>query len=150
MRLYPPVWGLGRTAIQADQIGGYDIPAGAFVAISPYVMHRSEAYWENPEGFDPDRFSPARAAARHRFEYFPFGGGQRMCIGMGYALIETQLVILMVSQKYRIDLVAGQHIEAKPHLSLKPSTSVWMTIHTRQSSGRSEGARANPIAQQSP
>src|SRR5262249_18412271 len=71
MRLYPPVWILSRTPREDDTIGGYHIPAGAVVVLSPYVTHRHPDFWEDPERFDPDRFTHERAAARPRFAYFP-------------------------------------------------------------------------------
>src|SRR5262249_37762030 len=77
MRLYPPVWGIGRQAIAADTIGGYRIPAGAVLNLAPWITHRHPAFWDEPDRFDPDRFTPERVRARHRFAYFPFSGGPR-------------------------------------------------------------------------
>ena len=81
LRLYPPAWITNRRAIQDDTICGYRIPADAIVSISPYVTHRDPALWENPEGFDPERFSPERSAGCPHYAYFPFGGEPRQCIG---------------------------------------------------------------------
>jgi cytochrome P450 len=132
MRVYPPAWGIGRTAINADNIGGYPIPAGGFVAISPYVIHRLPTLWDDPDVFDPDRFSPARSENRHRFAYFPFGSGPRICPAGSYALLETELVIATVAQQYRIEQVPGQRIEPRPRMSLQPNPDVWMTLHKRR------------------
>jgi cytochrome P450 len=131
MRLYPPSWGIGRTAIHADAIDGYAIPANGFVAISPYVIHRLPALWDNPDLFDPDRFSPARSEG-HRFAYFPFGSGPRICPAVSYALLETALVIAMVAQRYRIEQVPGQRIAPRPRMSLQPHPDIWMTLHKRR------------------
>src|ERR1019366_5509141 len=89
LRLYPSAWAFARTALSEDEIGGYRIPAGSIVAISPYAMHRSRRLWDDPLRFDPDRFLPERSAGRPRFAYFPFGGGQRQCIGAGLAMVEV-------------------------------------------------------------
>jgi cytochrome P450 len=78
LRLYPPAWGQPRQAINEDQIDGYRIPAGALVTISQWVTHRHPDFWENPETFDPERFSPQRSVARPTFAYFPFGEGARL------------------------------------------------------------------------
>ncbi|TMD25828.1 MAG: cytochrome P450, partial [Chloroflexi bacterium] len=81
MRLYPPAWAFARSAIDEDEIGGYLIPKGAYVLVFPATTHRHPDFWERPDVFDPERFEPSRAAGRHRFAYFPFGGGPRVCIG---------------------------------------------------------------------
>ena len=131
MRLYPPAWGMSRGIVNDDEIDGYPIPAGALMVLSPYVTHRHPAFWDNPEGFEPERFTPERIAERPRYAYFPFGGGPRQCIGNEFALMEAQLIIAMVIQKYRLQLVPGQHIEPDPIFTLRPSTSVSMTLHAR-------------------
>ena len=85
LRLYPA--GLDHPARrhQEDEIGGYRIPAGSTVLLSPYLTHRHPDFWENPEAFDPERFLPARSKGRPRHAYFPFGGGPRLCMGVDMA-----------------------------------------------------------------
>jgi cytochrome P450 len=100
MRLYPPAYGISRKAIAADEIGGYRIPANSVIFVGPYVMHRHPKFWENPDVFDPERFTPERSADRPPFAYFPFGGGPRLCIGNQFALIEAQLLLATVAQRY--------------------------------------------------
>src|SRR5260370_6337951 len=78
LRLYPPAWVFGRKAIADDEIGGYFIPANSMIVLSPYMTHHHPAFWENPEVFDPERFTPERSASRPHYAYFPFGGGPRM------------------------------------------------------------------------
>jgi cytochrome P450 len=107
LRLHPPAWWIERQAMGADEIGGYDIEPGAMVAVVPYAMHRHPTYWDDPEGFDPERFTPERAADRPKFAYIPFGGGPRQCIGNQFALMEAQLVLAMVAQRFRLDMVPG-------------------------------------------
>ena len=129
LRLYPPAWGMSRAALGADEIGGYPIPAKATIALSPYVTHRHPAFWENPEGFDPERFTPECSASRSRYAYFPFGGGPRQCIGNEFALMEAQLVVATVAQQYRLYLVPGHPVEPAALFSLRPRHRVLMTLH---------------------
>jgi cytochrome P450 len=119
LRLYPPAWSFLRNAVAADTLGGYRIPKGAMVMISPYTMHRHPAFWEQPEVFDPERFLPERAAGRPRFAYLPFGGGPRQCIGNTFALTEAQLVLATVAQRYRLRMVPGHLVEPEPVITLR-------------------------------
>ena len=131
MRLYPPVWIIGRNAVKADQIDGYDIPADSSIMLSPYVTHRHTNFWDNPEGFDPERFNPERAKGRSYFAYFPFGGGPRLCIGNNFALMEAKLVLATVAQRYRLELVPGHPVEPEPLVTLRPKHGLLMTLHPR-------------------
>jgi cytochrome P450 len=76
MRLYPPAWVIERDTLDTDEVDGYRLPPASTVVLSQWVTHRHPDIWENPEGFEPERFSPERSASRHRFAYFPFGGGR--------------------------------------------------------------------------
>jgi cytochrome P450 len=129
LRLYPPAWIISRKTLAEDQIGPYRVPAGALVVTSPYVTHRLPEFWPNPEGFDPERFAAGADAGRPRFAYFPFGGGPRLCIGNNFALVEAQLVLATVAQRYRLDLTPGQAIEPEPSVTLRPKHGLWMTAH---------------------
>jgi cytochrome P450 len=131
LRLLPPVWGLMRTAIAPDVILGYPIPAGAVVVLSAYCIHRSPAVWPEPHRFSPDRFAASRSVPRHRFAYFPFGGGPRQCIGGAFAMLEVPLVVAMLLRRYRIRLVPRQDIHPVARLSLRPSGPVWITLEQR-------------------
>jgi cytochrome P450 len=132
LRLYPPAWVISRSAIGDDVVCGYDVPAGSIVVVSPYITHRREASWPNPEGFDPERFVDAvgaeRAAGRHRFDYFPFGGGPRQCIGNGFALMEAQLVLATVAQRFDLHLVPGHAVRAEPLVTLRPKGGIPMRL----------------------
>jgi cytochrome P450 len=131
LRLVPPAWGIGRTALEDDEIDGYHIPAGTIVALSPYVTHRQPDLWPNPEGFDPERWAPEQPTERQRFAYFPFGGGPRLCIGNNFALMELQLILATVAQRVRLDLVPGHPIALEPGITLRPKHGVLMTAHQR-------------------
>ncbi len=131
MRLYPPAWVFGREAIAADAFGGVRIPAGAAVSVCPWLLHRDPRWWEDPEGFDPDRFAPGAAKARPKYAYVPFAAGPRMCIGNGFAMMEMQMVLAMVAARYRLDLVPGRPVELEPSVTLRPRGGIWMTVHPR-------------------
>jgi len=128
MRLYPPIWGIMRTAIAEDTLGGYRIPPGARVVISPYVVHRSPAVWPEPERFLPDRFLSESANGRHRFAYFPFGGGPRLCAGAQFAMLEAPLVAAMLWRDFTVRLVPGQTIRPLPRVSLRADRPVWARV----------------------
>ncbi len=128
MRLYPPAWGLGRRALGNDEIGGYSIPQGAYVLVFPYVTHRHPAFWERPGEFDPERFSDARSAGRHRFAYFPFGGGPRLCLGNQFALSEAQLILATILLRYQLRLVPGTIVTPEPLVTLRPRGGLLMTV----------------------
>jgi cytochrome P450 len=131
LRLYPPAWITNRRAIEEDTVCGYRIPADATVSISPYVTQRDPALWENPEGFDPDRFAPERSAGRAHYAYFPFGGGPRQCIGKGFALMESTLVLALLAQRYELHLMPGRRVETEAVATLRPRYGMWMTAHPR-------------------
>lgn len=120
MRLYPPVWGVGRQTIEADHIGGYDVPAGTVINLSPWVTHRHPDFWDEPGRFDPERFRPGVTRTRPRFAYFPFSGGPRLCIGEAFALMEAQIVVAMLLQRYRLTLLDARPIEPEVQLTVRP------------------------------
>jgi cytochrome P450 len=128
MRLYPPVWGFFRQALGPDTLGEYAVAKGTLVMISPYLTHRHPRFWPDPERFDPDRFAPERVRERPRFAYVPFSGGPRLCIGNEFALMEAQLAVAMIVQRYRLELVPGTHVEPESRLTLRPRGGVPMTV----------------------
>jgi cytochrome P450 len=105
MRLFPPGPVLPRRSAAECVVDGRVIPAGADVLVSPYVTHRHPAHWQDPERFDPDRFSPDREAARHRYAWFPFGGGPRSCIGQHFALLESVLGLATLLAAFEVGAV---------------------------------------------
>ncbi len=120
MRLYPPVWAVGRSPIEDDEIGGYRIPKRSIVMLSQYVTHRHPAFWEEPERFEPARFSAHGGQARPRYAYFPFAGGPRQCVGNVFALTEANLILATIAQRYRMRLVEGHPVELQPLVTLRP------------------------------
>jgi cytochrome P450 len=132
IRLFPPAWLISRTAREDDVVDGITIPAGSIAFLSPYVTHRHPDLWENPEGFDPERFSPARSASRPDFAYFPFGGGPRLCIGNNFALMEAQLVLATMVQHFQVEIVPGHPIELQPSITLRPRHGILARLRARQ------------------
>jgi cytochrome P450 len=132
LRLFPPAWGFARTALGEDTIGGYRIPAGALVVLSPYVTHRSGRYWERPLEFEPDRFLPEASAQRAKFAYFPFGSGPRQCIGAGLASMEAPLITAALVRRFDFELAEGTRVELAPRISLRPKGSLRMRVRVRE------------------
>ncbi len=128
LRLYPPVWTMSRDAIDDDYVGDIRIPAGMTVMLCPYVVHRRPEFWPNPEGFDPERFSDAAESEIQRYAYFPFGGGPRGCLGSRFATIESLVILAMVVQAYRLELLPGQTVEPEPMITLRPRDGFYMRL----------------------
>lgn len=131
MRLFPPAWIIGRSVANDDALAGYRIPAGSLVLVSTYGAHRDPRIFENPEAFDPERFLRRPEAQLPRFAYFPFGGGPRVCIGNAFALMEAQLVLAHLAQRFRLDLVPGHPVDPEPSITLRPRHGMRMTVHVR-------------------
>jgi cytochrome P450 len=104
MRLYPPVYVIGREATTDLELGGYRVKRGYTVLMSQWVNHRDPTYFPDPEKFAPERWLDGLAARLPKFAYYPFGGGQRMCIGSHFATIEAAIILATVGQKYRFTL----------------------------------------------
>ncbi len=120
MRLYPPTWIFIRMARERDTLpSGATIEAGAKLYLSQYVVHRSPKYFRDPEVFDPDRHAPDAVAGRPRFAYFPFGGGQRLCIGEQFALLETATVLALVLPRFRFEITTPA-VTPRPTITLRP------------------------------
>ncbi len=131
MRLYPAAWATSRQAIEADQIGPYAIPAGGMIMINISGIHRSPLYWDNPDSFEPERFSPERSADRPRHVYLPFGQGPRQCIGNQFAMMEAQLVLATLAQRYRLRTLPGYTAHAKPVFTLHVEGGLPMIVERR-------------------
>jgi len=116
LRMYPPVWLIPRRTIAADQLGGHAIPAGADVLISPYALHRDPRAWDRPESFSPARFD---VAGPQRI-YLPFGLGPRNCVGSAFALVEIELVLSAILDRYRLRPAESRRPRPNPLLTLRP------------------------------
>ena len=128
MRIYPPVWMLNRTAVEEDEIGGYYVPPKTDILLSPYLTHRHPDFWENAEEFVPERFSEENAEKRPKFAYFPFGGGPRICLGNSFAMMEAQLIIAMILQKFKVKLLPEHKVEPQVSLTLRPKNGIMVSL----------------------
>ena len=132
MRLYPPAPMLtGRVAHEPDEICGYRVAKGMEIAILPWVLHRHRTLWDDPDRFDPERFSRENSATRPRFAYLPFGGGPRICIGAQLALTEISLLVATMAQRYRFKLVPRQDIVLLHRVTLRPRDGIRMRLERR-------------------
>jgi cytochrome P450 len=134
MRLYPPAPGLSvRRAIKDDVILGEPIAAGTQVGLAPWVMHRHKKLWADPLRFDPERFAPEQSERRPRFAYMPFGGGPRVCIGAMLATMESSLLLAVMAQQYRLELIPGQDVKLQARVTLRPQDPLRMRLVRRRS-----------------
>ncbi|MET8681404.1 cytochrome P450 [Streptomyces sp. NPDC004647] len=138
MRLYPSVAIMGRRTVADTEIGGYHIPAGSDVYVSPWVTQRHPDYWENPDAFDPDRFAPELEASRPRYAWFPFGGGPRACIGQYFAMLEGVIGLATFVQRYEFGAVESE-IPVELGMTLRASGPAHVRLTPRESSGAPAG-----------
>ncbi len=146
MRLYPPSWTFSRAAVEEDEIGGFRIPAGAVLTISPWVTHRRPELWPDPERFDPGRFDPHSAIERPRFAYYPFGGGPRVCIARDMAMMELPLILATVLQRYTLRPVPGSSAAPTAGIVLRPRSGLRMTLHDPAAPPQAPKAAPRPFA----
>ena len=132
MRLYPPAWVVDRESLGDDEFQGIPIKKGSDVLCFIYGVHRSERYWQDPETFDPERFTAENKAKQVPFSYMPFGGGPRLCIGNNFALMEMQFVLAMMIKRYRFKVVEDQTIDINPLITLRPRYGIKMTVSKRK------------------
>jgi cytochrome P450 len=132
LRLYPPGWLLSRRTLQPDVLGGYEVPAGVDVLLSPYVLHRHPRYWQEPEEFRPERFAPGEEDARPRFAYIPFAAGPRHCIGESFALFEMVAHLRSIARHFRLRPVAEGPVEMEAQVNLRTRHPLWMRLERRR------------------
>lgn len=130
MRVYPPVWAIGRRALEDVELGGYVIPKSCIVLISTYVTHRDPRWFPEPDAFRPERWL-SEDEARPKFAYSPFGGGARVCIGERFAGMEGVLLLAAIAQKWRFEHVADHRVELRSGLTLRPRYGMEMIAKAR-------------------
>src|SRR3954470_3647746 len=131
MRCYPPAWGIGRRALEDIEIGGYTIPRNTVVLVSQYLLHHDARFFPQPERFDPDRWLPEHQHGRPRFAYFPFGGGNRVCIGESFAWTEGILVLATLARHWRLRRVDTSPVPMNAMLTLRPARPIRMVVAAR-------------------
>lgn len=132
MRLYPPGWFIGRTALEDVTVGGYTVPKGASVLFSQYVMHRDARYFEEPGRFRPERWTDEFQEKLARGAFFPFSAGDRHCLGEGFAWLEVLLALATLVERWKFELVPGQAIRPNPSVTLRPNAGIRMIVRERK------------------
>jgi cytochrome P450 len=128
LRIYPPAWIVTRKAVGDDVIAGETIPSGSLIVISLTTTHMNEAFWDQPQRFNPDRFLPENSKQRPKYAYLPFGGGPRLCIGNSFALLEGPLVLAAIYQKYRLRMIEGYQVKVDALVTLRPQGGLPMVV----------------------
>jgi cytochrome P450 len=128
LRLYPPFWMVDRMAVADDRVGDVAIPRGSMVIVYVYGAHHAPRYWENPDNFDPNRFTKENDKLRTPFTYLPFGAGPRGCIGGNYAMLQILMILSDLLRRYDFQLAPGQRIEARPMVILRPKHGIRMSF----------------------
>ena len=132
IRLYPPTWIFVRMALGPDQLpDGTAVAAGTKIYLSPYVTQRLAKYFPEPERFNPERFRAEERAGRPRFAYFPFGGGQRLCVGETFAMQEGLTVLSAIVPRYRMEVLAAEPIVARTGITLRPKHGLPVRLRRR-------------------
>ena len=131
LRLYPPVWLFSRRAIADDHLGGYLVPAGTDLFISPWLLHRDTRFWTDPEAFQPERFAAEIESARHRFAFIPFSAGARHCIGEGFAMVEMTQHLQMAARRFRLKYLGPVPPPAEFQINLRTREDLSMQVIAR-------------------
>jgi cytochrome P450 len=130
MRVYPPVWGIGRQAMREVKIGGQTVPSEAIVLVSQWVTHRDPRWWPDPEAFRPERWL-APDSQRPRWAYFPFGGGPRSCIGEAFAWTEGVLALATIAQHFRVEIPDPNPPKLLATITLRPKDGLMAIVKAR-------------------
>ena len=135
LRLYPPVHIFSREAIADDEISGQRVPAGSYVTIASWLLHRHEKYWEEPNAFRPERFLPPQSQKLHQFAYIPFGAGSRVCMGKHLGLLEVTVLFALIAQSFRLRVPAGVVIAPLGRMTLRPTPAMLLRVERRRPAG---------------
>lgn len=127
-RIYPPAFLLDRVSIEEVQVGDYLFPRSTSFFMCPYAVHRRPHLWPDPERFDPDRFTPEAEAQRPRFAWIPFGAGPRICIGMGFAILEAQLLLAQIAQRFHFEPVESEPVGPSFMSALRPARPILLRV----------------------
>jgi len=129
MRLYPPAPRFDRQAVAADELNGHRIDPGDIVSIWPWLIHRHRKLWDDSDAFDADRFLPDRRASWHRFQYIPFGGGPRVCVGARFAMAEALALLSHWLARWSFAPIAGHGVRPVGTVTLRPDGGLPLGIH---------------------
>jgi cytochrome P450 len=120
MRLFPPAAGVGRQSREDTALGSRKVSKEEPIYVAIWCLHRHEKLWDEPNGFDPDRFAPEKVKARHRCAYLPFGAGPRICMGMNFAMLEMVAILATLVRDFRLEAVPGHRLELEPSFTTRP------------------------------
>ncbi len=131
LRLFPTVWLLGREATEDCEVGGYHVPKGNTLYMSQWVIHRDPRFFEDPLSFRPERWADGMAKKIHRYAWFPFGGGPRICIGNSFAMMESVLLLTTIARRFKIALAPDANVKPLPTMTLRPEFGVKAIVTKR-------------------
>ena len=131
LRLRPTAWWFARTAQVDDVVMGTKVRAGDVAIVAPWVTHRLTEFWDRPEDFDPERFSPEGQVGRHPFAYIPFGAGPRACPGGNLAYIELPMVLAAMTRAFHLALAPGARPAPEALVTLRPAGGMPMVLTAR-------------------
>jgi cytochrome P450 len=131
LRLCPPGASAVRLVMQDIEVDGYRVEAGTFAVVGIYAMHHDPALWDDPLAFDPDRFSPQRSKGRSRWQYLPFGGGPRSCIGDHFAMLEATLALATIVRSAEIRSLDDDFPLATP-FTVVAAAPIRARVHSRK------------------
>jgi cytochrome P450 len=140
LRLYPAAPVFGRRSTADTVLGGHPLPAGSDVYVVPFATHRHPAYWDHPERFDPERFTPEAEAARPRYAWYPFGGGPRACIGRHLSMLEAVLALALVLGRFEL-AAPGPEVPVGSAVTLRAEAPVPCRITARRGHERAGRGR---------
>jgi cytochrome P450 len=131
LRLYPPVPMMVRQATCPEQFRDRQVPVGSQLVLSPWHLHRHERLWDNPDGFDPERWGTENGKQCQREAYIPFSAGSRVCTGAGFAMVEGPLILSMILRAFRIEAVEGREPVPVAHLTVRSRDGIWLKLSPR-------------------
>ncbi|HEU4705058.1 MAG TPA: cytochrome P450 [Sphingomicrobium sp.] len=131
MRLYPPAPRFDREAVAADRLGEHEVRAGDLVSVWPWLLHRHQRLWKDPDAFDHRRFAPEARKALHRFQYIPFGGGPRTCVGARFAMAEALTILAAWLGRCRFAPVPGREVRLSGAVTLRPAGGMPLAVSRR-------------------
>jgi len=137
LRLYPPIWWTSRVNVEDDEIAGHRIRKNTIVIVCPWTIQRHPEVWQKPDSFEPQRFLPENSRGRHKFAFFPFGAGPRVCVGSGFAMMEMKLILAAVLRRFELEKIGAAEIEPGPYLTLKIRDGFRIRVRERSMSSGS-------------
>ncbi|MBA3242186.1 MAG: cytochrome P450 [Acidobacteria bacterium] len=131
LRLYPPVPRFDRQAVAQDWLGNEEVAPGDIVSIWPWLIHRHKALWDNPDAFDQERFTTTAKSGRHRFQYLPFGAGQRVCVGARFATVEALTILANWLREWSFKPLPSRSVRMSGMVTLRPAGGLPLILQQR-------------------